>query len=314
MSHAIARAAVHRPRGARRARRALGALAAASLVAAPASAQGAPARADSVIPRDLAVALLAAGRPGALDLRVAAPAERLPAGVIPAGATVLGSMSQQTSSTTILLMSQSPRDALATLEQSLTAGGWTRPATPPGYPSMRMRERGFVPTPDLPFIPPYMYCRQGEYLMPSVGSWPEGRAVLRLQHSPRGGGSMCDAPARVEFRSPRFEADSIAPALQPPPDATVRTMGYSGGGSTFAEMRADIESRATAAGLLEHYGAQMRQAGWTTVGAAAHDSVGAQLWRKRDAEGRLWNATLLIGSRPEPNTRHALLRLERAER
>ena len=171
--------------------------------------------------------------------------------------------------------------------------------------------RGFLPSQDRSYLPPNIFCRRGEQLTPSVGSWSGGRTLVRIQYAGRSGAYMCNAAAQ-QVRANPMPQDTTMPALQPPHDALVRPMGSSSVvGMTVGEARAEIESRLEAPKLLDHYAGQMRQQGWTSTGEARHATMGMIAWRRRDAEGNEWIATLTIVPKAEPSTHHAQLRLER---
>jgi hypothetical protein len=306
------------------------------LLAAPLAAQppgsappGAAARprSDSV-PRELVQALL----PNSDGLRVGEPAGDLPRELLPTNGIVLGSVEYGGTSTTLVVLMQPEHDAVAAFEERATAAGWTAPPAPAVSPFDDGRHtRGFVASDrssrmTVALGPMGMggtrttavrpLCRGDAMVNASTAPWSGGRTLLRVMTMRAGEYSPCRPREEVmaEARLMRSVTvyDSIVPALQPPPRAHVQ---WAGGGSSNGEWetRAVVETTLTSAELLAHYAAEMAREGWTPLGeGAATPSVALQAWRKADAKGVLWHATLVFSARPEPGRQRAELRMERA--
>lgn len=282
-----------------------------ALLAAPLAPCDAQSSSD-VVPRDLAVALLGgdgvSGRSGAVQLRVGEAAPRLPASVLPDDGLLLGSATYPDRSTTVVVLVQRPDDALAAVEQRLTAAGWTLPPAWPRADALDREERGFVSAPRERNRPPG-FCHGSEHLVPSVERWSGGRTLLRLHLSHAAEYSLCNPRDETHVRM-LTAADSVVPILAVPSGTEVR-MRSSGGGGDTRDVRVALRTALTVPELLEHFGAQMVAQRWTKAAEAAQPAVGTQLWRRLDGGGRLWFATLTVVDRPDGTGRDAALLMTR---
>ena len=66
--------------------------------------------------------------------------------------------------------------------------------------------------------------------------------------------------------------------------------------------------------VLAHYAGEMAREGWTPVGEPGVAAAAAvQQWRRTDARGRAWHATISMSGRPDARRYRAELRLERED-
>ncbi|HEU4629763.1 MAG TPA: hypothetical protein VFS08_08445 [Gemmatimonadaceae bacterium] len=281
----------------------------AALLLAVATTPAAAQASGDVVPRELAVALLgggpSSGGSGAVQLRVGEAAPGLPATALPHDGLLLGSASYPGRSETVVVLVRRPDEVLAAVEQRLTTAGWTRPPERRDGPFGDQR-RGFVSTPVGGQAPGF--CHEKNHLVPRVERWSGGRTLLRLHLTRIREYSPCSPPSAMARAF--TEADSISPILEPPSGSRVQGMS-SGGGGDHRQMQADITTALDVAQLLAHYGAQMAEQGWAKVAEAARPAVGTQLWRRLDAEGQLWFATLTVVDQPNGTGRDASLLLHR---
>lgn len=307
------------------------------LLAAPLAAQppGAASRPPSdSVPRELVLALLQ----GSDGLRVGEPAGDLPRALLPPNGIVLGSVEYTGTSTTLVVTMQPEHEAIAAHEERARAAGWTPPSPAAmGTPYGEAGLRGFVPsgygargmvavgpgamygmgrgtTPTTTSAP---LCNGNAMLVASSSPWSGGRTLLRLQSMSAADYSPC-RPRMPEGRPETLVRhvtvyDSIIPTLQPPSRAQVQPSGSSSGMSEWG-VQVRIETAMSVADLLAHYAGEMAREGWTTVGAAAvAEAAAVQQWRKVDARGRAWHATIAMTGRPDGRRYRGELRLERED-
>ena len=306
------------------------------LLAAPLAAQApgaaTPRPPSDSVPRELVQALL----PDSDGLRVGEPAGDLPRDLLPPDGVVLGSVETGSYSTTIVVVMQPEHEAIAAHETRARAAGWT-PPSPAAMPSPYGDgpQRGFLPSAYRAEMRASMgvvvgpmgmgrgttratsaapLCRGNAMLLATTTPWSGGRTLLRLQSMNAAQYSPCRPrmPEAMPQQLVRHVTvyDSIIPALRPPPRAQVRPAG-GGGSSNDWENRVEIEGATTPPELLAHYAAEMAREGWTPVDdAATAASVAVQIWRKTDAAGREWQATLTFIGRGGARRTSGSLRLE----
>lgn len=265
--------------------------------------------ADS-LPRDFVLALLGGSSPATMQLRVAEPASRLPADVLPPEGELVGSVDYPSRSTTAVLVDRPSREVLDSLEARLLAVGWVRPPMPEG---VTFEHRGFVATFDGPRQPPG-YCSRDAHLTTSTTRWRDGRTLLRVVVAdiPGTGWHVCRPPRASSTGRERPFGDSIIPTLQPPAGARVQPTGASGGTNRW-EVGAQVESSLSLAELLSHYATELRSAGWEPLDEATGTMMGSRLYQ-RTHEGVRWTGLLTITERPGATFRTASLRLDGEER
>lgn len=304
------------------------------LLAAPLAAQaptGTRRPPSDSVPRELVQALL----PSADGLRVGEPAGDLPRELLPPNGIVLGSMESGGSSTTLVVLMQPEHEAIAAHEARARAAGWAPPAAPTGMPLVEEELRGFLPSGygargsllvvgsssmgggvgTTRAVAAARLCRGSTMLTASSSPWSGGRTLLRLQSMHAAEYSPCrprtpEAPPEQLVRRVTVY-DSIIPALRPPAAAQVQPRGASSGMSEWSA-RVAIETAMPIAELLAHYAAEMAREGWAPVGDAAATSAAAvQVWRKADAKGRPWHASISLTGAPGARRVGGELRLER---
>lgn len=246
-----------------------------------------PLRAQAVsdsIPRELALALLTGFGPmDGTALHVSRIADGLPAAIVPAEATVLGSLGRLTQSTTILALPHPEDEARRLMQERVRASGFTpfAPAEP--------RQRGFVSS-GVAMRPAGAYCRGDESLLLLVRGRELGRSLVWLSHSKgRVDGGLC----RVPPPSPRnFMDDLPVPALFPP-DGFRSEGGGSGGGGDAYSLTARLIGDGTSEAVVRHYTTQLVADGWSATERTSTDGAAYQLLR-REKDGTLaWSAVLL---------------------
>lgn len=253
--------------------------------AAPAMAQ------DDSVPREFVDVLwLMSGYSGQREvLHIGTVPEPLRDVVSGSAARVIGAV-ERSSSITLALAARGDAAAVEdTWERRLQRAGWTQQA--PQYDQQR---GGFVtsrPAADEnPFCSP---SRDTAIRLRTIDAPGEQTYVVINYGSalPRG---YCgaDTPER-----PRPPSHPFLPALPPPPGAVVMGGGSSSSGNDV-EQDVDLLTELSPAELIAHYGAHMREQGWTDVEQAAGDSVALGVWRKSDGTTPLFawlSATLVPG-------------------
>jgi hypothetical protein len=236
-----------------------------------------PARGDS-IPRELALAVLGAvaGDPGAW-LREGVPADNLPAGVIPSGATILGSMSFGRTGATVIRMSVAPITAADSLRRILEGSGWT---AAPVQAAIDMRAFHMNPggrgAPVSP--PPPFFCKGTEIIRLQTLNSVQGTTVV-IRHDQGRSVAACDGPPT----SPVYSPDVPYPALVAHPDVQyVSGSANSGVDDFYAHQRATTTM--SLAALMTHYSRQLEAAGWVL-----QDSI---------TSGNLITRSFTLASRP----------------
>jgi hypothetical protein len=250
------------------------------------------ARQPDSVPTELALALASSGglgSPADPQILVAQlPAQFTSVVQVPRSAKVIGSAYSAATTLAVISMPTQPDSALDHFGRALREQGWKEPQMM-GYAS----GGGFRPAltdrnPMLNMRP--MLCRDGAFLSYWVGREQAMTTTIiaRLQSSPGmtpGGpcatriqfvGSTASAPAA--YRSP-------FPTLYNPPGSGVgdpyqnSRCGPQGSTGTQTELR----SAMTAEEILDHYGRQLQDSGWTR-GAGSPQIIG-RVWTRKDSLG-----------------------------
>jgi hypothetical protein len=91
-------------------------------------------------------------------------------------------------------------------------------------------------------------------------------------------------------RRPRFH-EPLFPSLRPPPGSTSRGGGTRGGGNA-RHAHHELETGLAPRAVLEHYAAELRAAGWSTLEQNTSDDHELQWLAFDDADGSHWTGTL----------------------
>lgn len=257
------------------------------------------------VPRELALALLSGyGPPGDEDapqLVVGRAPEGFPQDALPPGAAaVLGAVVHARGSTVAVSAPEPPAEALASYGARLGRAGWRQ--GPEGGP-----RRGFVPGPGPRHT---AFCRDDTFLSATAVPRSEGGSYIKLHHARNERFSPCNR-AREEgrVRSPMHEAP--IPTLQAPAGAETRGLGSSGGGMDAWEAHTRLETQLDPAGLVAHYAAQLREAGWALSGQMTGEGVVVQTARTRDERGQTWHGLLTAFALPGTGEREVVFRVMR---
>lgn len=211
---------------------------------------------------------------------------------LPPGARPVGSVVYRTSSTNIVAVPRAAEVA-EQLEQRLLDSGWVR--------APRMGQGGFEAR---SVGEPVHLCRGEETTLGVSTARGVGEdGYLRIYHITEMRQSPCYRMDRL--RGPWLQAP--LPSLRPPPGVPARGGGTSGS-SERVESVVFLTTDLTAAELLAHYAAQLRQHGWTALDEAVSAGIAVQTWRFTDEEGKAWHATLLAVELLEGRQREMVLR------
>ncbi|MGH7654053.1 MAG: hypothetical protein ACREN6_05255 [Gemmatimonadaceae bacterium] len=267
-----------------------------ALVAFPALALAqikAPLTEPATVPTELAAALIGAGGINGNDeprlLVGAIPEWVTPRIVVPGGAKVLGAAFQGTSVLAVINIPYASETIVTDLKQQLLQRGWK--AIPVRTP---MAIGGFLPAPALaPEGPPLRVtlCEGPNMMSVFLARRDSHSADVVYRLSTPSGISVCNAPQMPTgmYRSP------FPPLYNPTRSADARMtgdcsttmLGSQGQGTT-------LRTALSADSLLEHYGRQLTDSGWT----AARDrgvTVG-RTYSKTDASGAPVELVLTVAS------------------
>lgn len=265
----------------------------------PSTAAG-QARAEQTVPLEL-VRLLLSGAPLEPDARPDILVGRLPqsvtqAVVLPRDARPVGSAVFRDISRSIVALPQAPEDALVDMEQRLLQGGWTGAPREPqgGFESSAMYQPGLT------------LCRGDSDAIVLRASRRESQgSYVHILHMVDRSQSPCRSPA-----ARRHVIDPPIPLLLAPPGVRVRGSGM-GGSPDHADAHAQLTTTMTPASLIVHYGAQLREHGWTPAVSSSSEETALQTWQFTDDQGERWFGVLLATSIPELDAREVHLRVTR---
>jgi hypothetical protein len=255
------------------------------------SAQG---RDTTPIPRELATALVQGMFPfgDTTAITVGSVPTGFPSGLLPRSATLLGGVdfvgdgrSRSRGDLVVARLGVPPDSAMAILSAHLEREGWRIPKFPAARPGGFTSSMGFGNSLNKTF------CRENRSLHASASARPAGGAFVTVSASGVAN-TVCDTDA-IERRRSRQPWDDIElPELVPP--AGVRG-GRSGTGSSdgYRESTARLFTTNSVASLVEHFGEQLKRAGWAIGGRLDARDVSLLSATRTDTSGRRLTATLL---------------------
>ncbi|HEX8907017.1 MAG TPA: hypothetical protein VF771_19360 [Longimicrobiaceae bacterium] len=245
-----------------------------ALVVLAALAPRAAAQNGNTVPRELLQVLLFHGRPDA-SVVVGRLPESVPAGLLPAGARVVGGQTYGPLSTVILIVPQPPAEVISGWRARLQAAGW-RDSHDPAMEAPRDR-------------PGLAMCGADRALLGAVATpRPQGGSEVYLM---TGRGEEPGMPCSGTHRP--TTADLPFPALHAPEGMRSGSSSSSRSPEEGYDEWRLFTDRAPAE-LAEHFAAQLRQAGWRTS-APRSDAGGAVTWAElRDARGKSWHALVAV--------------------
>jgi hypothetical protein len=246
------------------------------------------------VPRELATALVQGAFPfgDATAITVGSAPTGFPRGLLPESATLLGGVdfvgdarSRSRADLVVARLGVPQDSALAILSAHLEREGWRIAEFP------AMRSGGFTTTVGFGSSLSKTFCRENRSINASASARPAGGAFVTVSASGVMN-TLCDVRA-IERRRSRQPWDDIElPELVPP--AGVRGGRSGGGGSDgYRESTARLYTTNSMGSLVEHFGEQLKRAGWTL--GTRLDGTDASLLSatKTDTSGRRLTATLL---------------------
>jgi hypothetical protein len=220
---------------------------------------------------------------------------------LPAGARVLGGVSQGKSNARAALdASQAPDDVVTAIKQSLLAAGWSEPQMmmPGGFQPMQ------TPTSNA------LLCKSKEGPAVNViaqaareGDGSEVTLIFDTYEQMQGGYSPCNQPADIQMRMPKL------PTLIHPRGVKSRSMGAGGGDTSYASY-ATLLTDQSVDKLRAAYDAQLERAGWTRTAQGADGPVAWSSWRFNDDKGRPQTGVLLVMAQEQNGTEMRNLHLQ----
>jgi hypothetical protein len=204
---------------------------------------------------------------------------------LPESGRLLGSAEWPDRSQIIVRFESSPAEARASLVESLESQGWE---LPPG------KLYGFVQSQD---VYSASLCREDrEVLGLSIEPVGSGASSASLSYRKSLKKSPCLRSPYLGFHN---EDADIFPTLVAPGGA--KKWGGGGGGVGSWTKVGDSHSRATVLEsaqsvpqLLEHYGAQMKQAGWKLTDQLVGEEASVQLWARSGEEGEEFFGSFVV--------------------
>lgn len=218
---------------------------------------------------------------------------------LPADARIVGSLVSPPYSVSALAV---PGDRGAVRDdwtERLLETGWTRYEHP--------SRGGFESSP----VEGLQFC-MGDSVTLNLGvrENPRGGSYVTVMHPSASRYSICEQRERSGFMR---ERESLIPSLAPPAGAIAVGSG-SGGGSDEWHARARIDTDLTVDQLVDHYGSQLREAGWDAQSRTAAPGVAVESYTVTDPEGAAWHGVLVASTPGGESDREAFLRLTRVER
>lgn len=286
------------------------------------TAQREPLRQPTAIPTDLAIALIAAGgfvSSGEVQILVGDMpgwmSERLP---IPAEGVVTGSAFAGMNGVAILQLLEGMAFPDTAFEAALGKHGWKKWA---GQNEGGFRWRPAANRPagsPPPANQPLIYCAGQQTLRVSGGAPRQGRVPYVLRVSAPANFGPCNPPPQP----PSQQRRAPLPTLYHPPGSSQLSspFGFSSdcadrGQAGFDRANftsAHVSSDTSAQSMLDHYGKQLADSGWTVTGASAE--IGRR-WRRVDAQGTAFTLRITIATSSElPSCRSMQLFVQEAEK
>jgi hypothetical protein len=207
---------------------------------------------------------------------------------VPTGARIIGSMASPSSTTVVMSAPLNPIEITTQYEREQPKLGWTRP------PAVNaMRGWGFGPPPSAtPEGAGQEFCHVGQSLR--VVPFPNAAGSTRIIVTVQNFGGRCQMSNRVVFvggQQPRI----ALPALENPLGAPMNSVScsrVSAIGSSTSSMTERLETPMTAAQLLDHFGKQLADSGWTA--APQLSPMLRRTWTRADSGNTVREATLQI--------------------
>jgi len=203
------------------------------------------------------------------------------------GMRIVGSLLSRRFNISALVMPGRPAEVQESLAARLVAKGWRKLPTlqPPGGFETEQRQRGGL-----------MLCSTDDYSVQLMASRHRGDSAAVQLFLGRGDfATNCVDPEVTSARARLGEAP--IPALRAPAGTEHRGGGYSGGSSEASargRLRTDMEPPA----LLQHYAAQMIDAGWMPGVQTASAEAALQVFRKTDDSRGTWQGVLYVITLP----------------
>lgn len=219
----------------------------------------------------------------------------------PAGTRVLGGVVREGGRIMVAaVVPAEPAEAWEDLQGILEAGEWVRaPTWPTGG--------GFTSAAQDPH--PGFCLGEERHRTAAPGKHPSGGTLVVIRDSP-GERTICDDSRRARHH-PLY--DDVLPALRVPIGS--RMMGGSSGGSneTVVHSSARLQSDLDLDALLDSFGSQLEEAGWSPVSREVVGDLGVVTWGL-EYEGEPWEGYLVAGSAPSGNAHHLYLAAWNPER
>jgi len=258
----------------------IAALAFSEPIATASAQQPAPLRQADNVPIELAMALVASGGfGGEPQILVGAMPEWIAGRVyVPPTARVLGAAFLGTAVVAVVQLPVASDTVLAEFKRELLKRGWTVPPPAPVYAGA-----GFMPARPAPSIaPPTRLTLCGDQQLLTVSSARRGGVVTNVTLRVVGstGPGPCHLPqmpvSMMRSPFPTLYAPEGALDARMSGDCSATMMGSMGTGTT-------LRTGMTADALLDHYGRQLADSGWTSHGDKG--SVTGRLWTRPDSSG-----------------------------
>ncbi len=259
-----------------------------------------PPQSDDANLRELAIALIAARYPDAMD---GEEPQLLPGQLppsfsddfpLPPGARIVGSL--VTARPTIALATdQSGEEVIAFYTEQLTAAGWTAPEDmPPRQGGFLHSGFGLAGRTYIDF-----YRDDGPSLNLSTSTTSGGRTSVLISQMREGAGPMRRGMHRgPRGRSMQYDIFSIFPPIASPPNSQQFQEG-GGGGDDRVTTTARVETDLDLPALAAHYNAQLERGDWQRTDGGENDPVAWSTWSFESEEKEPWRALLVILKRPD---------------
>jgi hypothetical protein len=261
-------------------------------------------RDTTMIPRQLALALIGMIGPyEGSSLTVGQAPTGFPREVLPSNLKILGGAifryrrpSSAGPITVIATSAQPPDSTAASLRSALERAGWR------AAPSMARPMGGFV-DPMRDMRRDEVFCRDSVSVSTSTAPGEESASLVRFTFTPAPDARVgaCN-PDRERMMTARRAEPIQLPTLRPPVGVRFISRGMSSGQNS-RESVAEIETDMSAADLVTHFAAQLRNEGWTLSSRFGDAEIAVLTARKSDAEGRELRGILLATSYAEPRSR-----------
>jgi hypothetical protein len=251
------------------------------------------------IPRELALALLrvtqlsflTGAQPADPELLVGAlPSRALARLYVPSNARIVGASTIADLMTGILSVPGSLDSVRGQFKRELGKAGWT---ARPTFAAAYMRGGGFrpPPTPANATEQALVLCRENELL--SVGFQPGrdfGAIMVTLQLYPTSlGSATCTQP-----QPPPVGVASPLPTVMNPPGSVDDYQCFQATSTNGTSGR--IRSTLTSDALLDFYGRQLADSGWTAVAPGA--TITGRTWARKDSAGGTIETTITVATTP----------------